>query len=249
MTEADVFVDPGDVELDPHSRAFIESDAASMTAKKNVEILSGYAAREPTGKPRRIVLRFLVSPVEILGEERVEGIRICRNELVPDESGALRARPTEEVEELDCGLVFRSIGYRGTPVPGLPFDERGCVIPNDAGRIVADGGEPLAGEYVVGWIKRGPTGIIGTNKRDAQETVDRLLEDLDGGRLLEPADSDRDSLEALLAERAPEHVTYAAWEAIDRAEKSAGEPQGRPRVKLCSFDDLLDAARAATPAP
>jgi ferredoxin--NADP+ reductase len=249
MSEADVFVDPADAELDPLSRAFVESDDASKTVRKNVEIISGYAAREPTGQPRRIVLRFLVSPVEILGEERVEGIRICRNELVPDESGALRARPTDEVEELECGLVFRSIGYRGTPLEGLPFDERRCVIPNEGGRILTEGGEPQTGEYVVGWIKRGPTGIIGTNKRDAQETVDLLLEDLDAGRLLEPADPDRDSLDALLAERAPEHVTYAGWEAIDRAEKAAGEPDGRPRVKLCSFDDLLDAARQATPAP
>ena len=249
MSDADVYVDPADVELDPLSRAFIESDDASMTVRRNVEIISGYAEREPTGKPRRIVLRFLVSPVEILGDERVEGIRICRNELVPDDSGALRARPTDEVEELECGLVFRSIGYRATPLEGLPFDERSCVIPNEGGRIVGEGGAPLTGEYVVGWIKRGPTGIIGTNKRDAQETVDLLLEDLDAGRLLEPADPDRDSLEALLTERAPEHVTYAGWEAIDRAEKSAGEPHGRPRVKLCSFDELLDAAREATPAP
>jgi ferredoxin--NADP+ reductase len=249
MTEADVFVAPRDVELDPRSRTFIESDAASKTAKKNVEILSGYAAREPTGKPRRIVLRFLVSPVEILGQERVEGIRICHNELIADESGALRARPTDAVEEIECGLVFRSIGYRGTPIEGLPFDERGCVIPNEGGRVVAGGGGPLTGEYVVGWIKRGPTGIIGTNKRDAQETIDRLLEDVDAGRLLQPADPDRDSLDALLAQRAPEHVTYAGWEAIDRAEKSAGEPHGRPRVKLCSFEELLDAAREATPAP
>jgi ferredoxin/flavodoxin---NADP+ reductase len=249
MSEADVFVDPADAELDPLSRAFVESDDASKTVRKNVEIISGYAAREPTGQPRRIVLRFLVSPVEILGEERVEGIRICRNELVPDESGALRARPTDEVEELECGLVFRSIGYRGTPLEGLPFDERRCVIPNEGGRILTEGGEPQTGEYVVGWIKRGPTGIIGTNKRDAQETVDLLLEDLDAGRLLEPADPDRDSLDALLAERAPEHVTYAGWGAVDRAEKAAGEPDGRPRVKLCSFDDLLDAAREATPAP
>jgi ferredoxin/flavodoxin---NADP+ reductase len=248
MTAADVFVDPSDVELDPLSEAFIESDEASTRAKKNVEILSGYAAREPIGKPRRIVLRFLVSPVEILGEERVEGMRICHNELVADESGALRARPTEAVEEIECGLVFRSIGYRGTPLEDLPFDERRCVIPSEGGRIVADGGSPLTGEYVVGWIKRGPTGIIGTNKRDAQETVDRLLEDVDAGRLLEPADPDRDSLDALLAERAPDHVTYAGWEAIDRAERSAGEPHGRPRVKLCSFEELLDAAREATPA-
>ena len=243
MSDADIFVDPGDAELDPQSRAFLESDDASMTVRKNVEIISGYAAREPTGKPRRIVLRFVVSPVAILGDERVEGIRICHNELVPDESGALRARPTDALEELECGLVFRSIGYRATPLEGLPFDERRCVIPNEGGRIIRDGGAPLTGEYAVGWIKRGPTGIIGTNKRDAQETVDLVLEDLDAGRLLEPVEPDRESVEELLAERAPEHVTYAGWEAIDRAEKAAGEPHGRPRVKLCTFDELLDAAR------
>jgi ferredoxin/flavodoxin---NADP+ reductase len=242
MSDADVFVDPSDVDLDPLSKAFIESDDASMTAKKNVEILSGYAGREPTGKPRRIVLRFLVSPVEILGEDRVEGIRICHNELVGEDSGATRARPTDRFEEIGCGLVFRSIGYRGLPLEDLPFDDRRCVIPNEGGRILGDS-RPLTGEYVVGWIKRGPTGIIGTNKRDAQETAQLLLEDVDAGRLLEPADPDRDSLDALLAERAPDHVTYAGWEAIDRAEQAAGEPQGRPRVKLCSFEELLDAAR------
>jgi ferredoxin--NADP+ reductase len=241
MTDADVVVDPCDVELDPLSRAWLESDAAHTTARKNVEILTGYAGRRPVGKSRRIVLRFLVSPVEILGRERVEGIRFCRNELVPDDNGQLRARATDVVEELECGLVFRSIGYRGTPLAGLPFDERRGVIPNDGGRIL-NGDRPRTGEYAVGWIKRGPTGIIGTNKRDAQETIKLLLEDLDAGRLLEPADPDRDSLEALLAERAPEHVTYAGWEAIDRAEKSAGEPYGRPRVKLCTFDELLAAA-------
>jgi ferredoxin--NADP+ reductase len=242
MADADVFVDPRDAELDPISKAFIESDAAGITARKNVEILSGYSTREPTGKRRRIVLRFLVSPVEILGEERVEAIRVCRNELVEDEGGALRARATEATETIECGLVFRSIGYRGLPLEGLPFDERRGVIPNDRGRIL-DGGRPVPGEYVVGWIKRGPTGIIGTNKRDAQETVALVLEDLDSGRLLEPADPDRDSVEELLGERKPEHVSYAGWEAIDRAEKSAGEPQGRPRVKLCTFDELLEAAR------
>jgi ferredoxin--NADP+ reductase len=128
------------------------------------------------------------------------------------------------------------------PLEGLPFDERRRVIPNDGGRIL-DGKRPLAGEYVVGWIKRGPTGIIGTNKRDAQETVGLVLEDLDAGRLLRPADPDRDSLEELLADRKPDHVSYGGWEAIDRAERSAGEPQGRPRVKLCTFDELLEAAR------
>jgi ferredoxin--NADP+ reductase len=244
MTDADVFVDPGDAELDPLSKAFIESEAAHATAKKNVEILSGYAAREALGKRRRIVLRFLVSPVEILGSERVEGIRIVHNELVEDESGAVRARPTELTEELDCGLVFRSIGYRGTQIPGVPFDEGRCVIPNEGGRVLE-----RTGEYAVGWIKRGPTGIIGTNKRDAQETITTLLEDLDAGNLAVPSDPDRESMEALLAERQPEAVSYAGWQAVDRAERDAGEPHGRPRVKLCSFEELLEAAKDATPAP
>ena len=244
MTDADVFVDPGDAELDPLSKAFIESEAARTTAKKNVDILTGYAAREPLGKRRRIVLRFLVSPVEILGSERVEGIRFVRNELVEGDDGSLRPRPTDLVEELDCGLVFRSIGYRGTRIPGVPFDESRCVIPNERGRI-----QDRTGEYAVGWIKRGPTGIIGTNKRDAQETVNSILEDLDSDRLAKPGDPDRDSMEALVAERQPDAVSYAGWEAVDRAEREAGEPHGRPRVKLCSFDELLEAAKDATPAP
>jgi len=244
MTDADVFVDPGDVELDPLSKAFIESEAAHATKKKNVDILTGYSTREPAGKGRRIVLRFLVSPVEILGADRVEGIRIVHNELVEGDDGGLRPSATDVTEELDCGLVFRSIGYRGTRIEGVPFDERSCTIPNEGGRI-----EGRTGEYVVGWIKRGPTGIIGTNKRDAQETVDTLLGDLDADRLAAPADPDRDSLDLLIAERQPDAVSYAGWQAVDRVEREAGEPHGRPRVKLCSFEELLEAAQDATPAP
>jgi ferredoxin--NADP+ reductase len=243
MTDADVFVDPGDVELDPLSKAFIESEAARTTQKKNVDILTGFAKREPLGKRRRMVLRFLVSPIEILGSERVEGIRIVHNELVQADDGSLRPRPTDVTEELDCGLVFRSIGYQGTRIPGVPFDEKTCTIPHEHGRIAG-----RSGEYAVGWIKRGPTGIIGTNKRDAQETVDAVLEDLDAGRLPTPADPDRDSLEALLAERQPDAVSYAGWQAVDRVEREAGEPHGRPRIKLCSFEELLEAAKEATPA-
>jgi ferredoxin--NADP+ reductase len=247
MTDADVLVDARDVEIDPLSRTWLDGDGASTTARKNVDILAGYAAREPLGKHRRIVLRFLVSPVEILGSERVGGIRICRNRLL-DDDGTLRARPTEATEEMSCGIVFRSIGYRGIPLPGLPFDERAGVVPSRGGRITQPGGEPLPGEYVVGWIKRGPTGIIGTNKRDAQETVDAVLADLEAGALNRPADPDRESLERLLAERKPEHVTYTGWEAIDRAEKEAGEPHGRPRVKLTTHDALLEAAQEGAPA-
>ena len=191
MTDADVFVTEEDAALDPLSAAYLESDEAHTTSKKNVDILHGYSAREAAGKRRRIVLRFLVSPVEIVGDGKVEAIRICRNELVAGEGGRISAQPTEQVEELECGVVFRSIGYKGTPLEGVPFDERRGTIPNDQGRVLGEDGQPLAGEYTVGWIKRGPSGIIGTNKRDAQETVDRLLEDLDAGRL-----SDRPSRSA-----------------------------------------------------
>jgi ferredoxin--NADP+ reductase len=242
MTDADVFVDPRDAELDELSRRWLASDEASATARKNVDILGGYAGREPEGKRRRIVLRFLVSPLALLGESHVEGIRICRNEL-RDEGTGLRACTTETIEEIPCGIVFRSIGYRGIPLEGLPFDEAAGTIPHDGGRILDEQGAPLRGDYVVGWIKRGPTGIIGTNKRDSQETVDTLLSDLDAGLLNEPADPSRETLEELLTERAPEHVTYEGWEAIDSAEKAAGEPHGRPRVKLTTTEELLDAAR------
>jgi ferredoxin--NADP+ reductase len=240
MTGADVIVDRQDCELDPLSAESIEGEG-HLTARKNVEILRDYSAEPLTGSDRRIVLRFLVSPVEIIGDGKVEAIKIVRNELRRDEDGSLRPRPTEQTEVIPCGLVFRSIGYRGVPLPGVPFDERRCVIPNEGGRVLQDGA-PVPGEYAVGWIKRGPTGIIGTNKKDAQETVDLLFEDLDAGRMPEPEDPDRDSLEELLDDRAPEHVTYAGWEAIDQREKEAGEPQGRPRVKLCTFEELLEAA-------
>jgi ferredoxin/flavodoxin---NADP+ reductase len=244
MTDADVCVAPEDVELDSLSREWLEGESAGITSRKNVEILREYSEREPTGKHKRIVLRFLVSPVEISGEGKVESITICRNRLERDDQGVIRPRATAERETIPAGVVFRSIGYRGVPLPGVPFDERQCTIPNQAGRIHDPEGEPVTGEYAVGWIKRGPTGIIGTNKKDAQETVDSLLEDLEEGRLLEPASPDRDALEELLDERRPDHVTYAGWEAIDRREREAGEPQGRPRVKLARFEELLEAAAA-----
>jgi ferredoxin--NADP+ reductase len=242
MTDADVYVDERDVELDPLSSEWLEGEDSDITARKNVEILTGYSARRPEGKDKRIVLRFLVSPVEIAGEGKVESITIRRNELKRDQNGVLRPSPTEETETIPVGLVFRSIGYKGVPLEGVPFDERRAVVPNEAGRVVAEGGEHRRGEYAVGWIKRGPTGIIGTNKRDAQETVNALLEDLEQGRLHEPVSPERTDLEELLRERKPDLVTYAGWEAIDRAEREAGEPHGRPRVKYTTFEELLEAA-------
>jgi ferredoxin--NADP+ reductase len=243
MAGADIVVDPSEVALDEHSRAFLESDAADITVRRNVEIVAGFAALVPEGKPRRVVLRFLASPVEILGEERVEGVRFVRNAIVAGDDGRLTARPTGETEVLEAGLVLRSIGYRGSPVPGVPFDERRATIHNDGGRVTEVGtGEPVPGVYTAGWIKRGPSGVIGTNKKCAHETVDLLLEDAAAGRLPEP-EGDPAALLAALEERGVEVVDYTGWEAIDAHERGQGEPHGRPRVKLVRrAEHLLHAA-------
>jgi ferredoxin--NADP+ reductase len=253
LADADVIVDPA--ELD---RALAVSDPVaeeSTTARMNVEILRDYAQREPTGKPRRVVLRFLLSPVELTADRagRLAAVRLVRNELVADTDGALRALPTSETETIGAGLLFRAIGYRGVPLAGVPFDDRGGVIPNDGGRVTDPAtGAPLLGEYVVGWIKRGPTGVIGTNKKDAQQTVDAILADLSSARngdspLLAPGTADPAALEDLLRARQPELVTYAGWSEIDRHERSLGERSGRPRVKLTRIEEMLRIAAAESP--
>jgi ferredoxin--NADP+ reductase len=236
---ADVVVDAAELELDPASEAALQRDS---TARRNLEALRAYAARPPSGKPRRIVFRFRLSPVAIVGRERVEGIELVRNQLQADEQGRVRAVPTEERFLLPCSIVFRSIGYHGLPIPGAPFDEERGIMPNAGGRVLDGEGRPIPGVYCAGWIKRGPTGVIGTNKKDAAETVELLLADARGGRL--PAkETSAAAVDALLAERGLRVVSYAGWEAIDALERARGEPVGRPRVKLCSWEELLAAAR------
>lgn len=241
MEDADVVVDPAEVELDPASRAFIDSDEVDKTSKVNVEILREFSQRELTGKRRRIVLRFLRSPVEIRGDGRVERIAIGRNELV-DEGGTLRARDSGEREELECGLVLRSVGYTGIPIEGVPFDERRGLILNEGGRVLDshDAGHRV-GHYAAGWIKRGPSGVIGTNKKDALETVQHLLADVAEGKLLEPESPEPAAVEELLGERGVRFVSFEDWEAIDQAEVGRGEPHGRPRVKFVRVEEMLEA--------
>jgi len=238
LAGADVLVDPAELDLDLASAA--ELERSSNIVQRNVAILREFAEHEPSGRARVVGLRFRTSPVAILGRDRVEAVEIVRNRLEADEGGRVRAVPTDEREVISCGLVFRSVGYRGVGVPGAPFDERAGTMPNDGGRVLDEHGEPIPGVYCAGWIKRGPTGVIGTNKKDATETVDLLLEDARAGRL--PSRSGED-LEGILAGRGAEVVTYAGWEAIDAVEKARGEPQGRPRVKLGTWDELLAAAR------
>jgi len=233
LAGADVIVDAADLELDPASARALDADRER--ARRNYELLQEFADRPPAGKPRRIVLRFLVSPLAILGDDKVEAVEIVRNELV-EEDGRIVARPTGEIEVIPAGRVLRSVGYKGVPLPGVPFDERSGTIPNDRGRV-----EGVERTYAAGWIKRGPSGVIGTNKKDATETVELLLEDARAGKLVR-VDSTQ-SLEALLDERGANYVEYDGWQAIDSAERGAGEPLGRPRVKLTRWEHLLETGR------
>jgi ferredoxin--NADP+ reductase len=240
MEDADVIVDPADVELDPASTAYLESEDADKTTRVNVEILREFAQRQPAGKDKRIVLRFLASPVEIEGDGKVEKIVIGRNELV-EEGGTLRAKDTGECEELACGLVLRSVGYKGIPIEGVPFDEKRGLILNEGGRVLDshDSGHKV-GHYTAGWIKRGPSGVIGTNKKCAQETVNHLLEDTREGKLLQPATPEPAAVEELLSGRGVRFISFEDWRAIDQAEVGRGEPHGRPRVKFVRVEEMLE---------
>jgi ferredoxin--NADP+ reductase len=238
LAGAEVVVDPAELELDPASEASLEHDTNS---RRNMEVLRGFAARQPSGKPVTLRFRFFVSPVALHGDEKVEAIELVRNRL-EELDGRLVATPTEERETIECGLVFRSIGYQGVALPDLPFDERRGTMRNDRGRVLGEDDEPLPGVYCTGWIKRGPTGIIGTNKKDAMETVARLLEDVEEGRIVHRDEVTADAVEAVLAQRGVRAVLYAGWMSIDEIERAAGEKLGRPRVKLRTWDDLLEGA-------
>lgn len=226
-----------DVILDPADFAGItdeDLDAAGKTVKQNIKVLRGYAERKPEGAKRRIIFRFCTSPIELRGDGRVESVVLGRNELVRDADGRVVTKDTGEREELPVQLVVRAVGYRGVPIAGLPFDERSGTIPHTDGRI-----EGSRNEYVVGWIKRGPSGVIGSNKKDSADTVDTLLADLQARELSEFGDDHGAALAAWLAERQPELVTNDHWRAIDLHERAAGEPLGRPRVKVPSVAELL----------
>jgi ferredoxin--NADP+ reductase len=233
LSRADILVEPFTAE---------PPEEATTTQKRNLEVLQEFAAREPAGHTHSVHLRFLRSPVEILGDDegRVRGLRVSVNRI---EDG--RAVPTGEEEVIECGLVLRAVGYTGAPVPGVPFDPRSGLIPNDDGRVVDDGGVPLTGEYAVGWIKRGPTGVIGTNKKCASGTVAHVVADADADRLGDADDADP---EAWLRERVPDLVTWAGWTAIDAYESEAGAPGGRPRVKLVRRDEMARVAQRTSTA-
>lgn len=237
LKRADVIVDPADMELDELSKNWLESDMAEPTNRRNVDIMTEYSQRTPEGKSHRVVLKYLRSPVEILGDgEKVTGIRVAINEIVDDGNGNPKAVPTGETEDIECGLVFRSIGYRGEPVDSIPFEPKRGLISNEGGRVTDGSGNPLPGEYVSGWIKRGPSGVIGTNKKDSADTVAKIVEDREAGKIpaKEPVGDNRE----WLLGKVPDLVEWDGWLKIDAHEVSLGEPNGRPRVKLVDIDEM-----------
>lgn len=243
MAGAEPIVLPHEAELDALSLAALANNADRADQKK-VEILRSYAQRPPAGKPRRLHIRFLASPTEIIGDAsgHVAKVRLVKNVLVASESGSLNAKATDQFEELPVGLVFRSVGYRGVSLPEVPFHERWGVILNEQGRVLdPETKQPRVGEYCAGWIKRGPSGVIGTNKPDAVETVTHMLDDAAHGRLLQPVQPEAQCVLDLLRQRQPQYFTFADWQKLDQLEIARGQALGRPRVKFTSVQEMLEA--------
>ncbi len=240
MADADIIVDCEDASLDELSATHLKK-ARDRSAIRNVKILQSYVERGLTGKSRRIIMRFLVSPSQIIGTETVEAMKIVKNELYLDESGNLRPRATDEFDMLPLDMVFRSVGYRGLPLPDVPFYERWGTIPNERGRVLTkhDGRERLPGNYVVGWIKRGPSGIIGTNKPDAIESANCFLEDLADESALQPRDTGAETVLEMVRARKPSFISFAEWKILDEIELQRGAALGRSRVKFTTVEEML----------
>lgn len=237
----DVLVDPADLELDAEAEAAVQADRARRPV---LAALRALAEQEPTGAPRRVHLHLNAAPVAVLGTERVEGLRTERTVTV---DGALVA--TGETTDWPVQAVVRAIGYTGAPLAGVPFDERRGVVPHEAGRVLGEDGRPVPGLYVNGWIKRGPSGLIGASRRDARETVASLLADADAGLLPVPPLRGPAAVDALLAADGVEVVDLTGWGRLDAHEEAAGAPWGRGRVKVVDHQEMVAAARAAADTP
>ena len=238
---ADIHVAAEEAELDTLSSQELDIDGDKTTVRK-VEIIQNFAKRKYNSQSKVIRMRFLTSPIEMFnnGDDKVSGLRLVKNEIYRTEQGSLKSRHTNVYEDLDAGLVFRSVGYVGSAVPGIPFDAKSGIICNSEGRIFnPKTQELLIGMYTSGWIKRGPTGVIGTNKEDSIESINCLIEDVKSGKMLVPASKNFSKVEELLHSRQPDLFTFDDWKRIDNMEIANGDLVGRPRVKFTSTLSML----------
>lgn len=234
LEDCNPVVDSSTLQLNEASQKELESPEG-RTNVKNFEVFKDFANRDLTKKNRSCFFRFLEGPIELMGTERLEGILLAKNSLIGDPFKQ-RAEKTGETVEQKCGILFRSIGYNGIPIEGVPFDEKEGIFPNDKGRLL-DNGSVVNGVYVTGWIKRGPSGIIGTNKPDSAETVNCLLEDIEKIDGEKPGNS---GIMKILSEKQIRSVNYDGWKKIDEAEVKRGEPKGKPREKFTRIEEMLD---------
>ncbi|NNE71822.1 MAG: FAD-dependent oxidoreductase [Rhodothermales bacterium] len=239
---ADLIILPEEADPDPISAAELEANPDRMSVRK-LEMIQSFAGRELTGKPKRLHLRFLVSPtaIDAAPDGGVGAVHLVHNEIYRADSGALRPRSSDRTAKIDAGLVFRSVGYRGAPLPEVPFRTDWAIIRNEEGRVVDDDGSTVPGVYTAGWIKRGPSGVIGTNKACAVGTVNALLEDDASGGLPDPQSPTPESAASMINEVAPDSFDFSDWERLDELEVAAGEAGGRPRVKFTSVEEMREA--------
>lgn len=246
LAGVDLVVRSEDLTLDALSQEFLAQSASEPTYQRNMDILTGQIAKGEGSHARKIRLHFLVSPVSVIGTNRVEGVRVEKNILVKDEHGNLKAQSIGEYQDLSCQMIFRSIGYKGRQLTGVPFDERAGLIPNQAGRVIDPASAaPVPRLYVAGWIKRGPSGVIGTNKADAHATVAAMLADAQQGVQSLEVTSDPEAIPRLLARKQVRYVTFSHWQRVDEVELMRGKKLGKARDKLTTIAELLDAAEAA----
>jgi ferredoxin--NADP+ reductase len=243
LPDIDIVVEPpGILADDSTSRGAIDT-ARSYSARLKHSIMREFAGRAATSNGRRIILKFLSSPMEILGDGRVDAVRIVRNHLVLNADGEFVTRPTTDTEVLQTSLVLRAIGYRAAPIAGVPVDRLSGTIANIDGRVIDPSSQrPLSGVYTTGWSKRGPSGVIGTNKKCSLETVELILDDHAKNLLPEPR-RDLADLDRMIAQRQPAVVDINAWRRIDASERRRGHATGRPRVKFTRVEQMLAVGR------
>ncbi|MGI9534784.1 MAG: FAD-dependent oxidoreductase [Thermodesulfobacteriota bacterium] len=230
-----------EVELDELTSSYLTNNQ-DRSAETKIQRLKEYSNNTKT-KNKCLTIRFLLSPVELLSDDNgnVKALKLVKNRLFKSDDGSLRPKASDEYEILNVDMVFRSIGYYGIPLPGIPFNENWGVIPNENGRITdIEENNTLTGLYVTGWIKRGPSGVIGTNKTDSAETVSLMVEDIQNNNTFHPDSPSAEKIESLIKERNPEYIDYEDWLKIDKEETERGEKEGKPRVKFTKVEDIKE---------